>query len=153
MSKVVVSNHKLCDVEQHLAKDLANLCAPGLIVYLDGDVGAGKTTLVRAILKHLGCTQKVQSPSYSIMNVYDLEIPIVHVDLYRFNAFDAPELLMLDEYMDDAVYFIEWPGHAKAQILPEASITIKINAHKDQARTYELSSPEQNLLKMFYKYS
>ena len=82
---------------------------------LSGGLGAGKTTLARAILAALGHAGEVPSPTFTIIETYDsptLRVPVVHADFYRLD--DPSELaeIGLDEYRDGAVLLAEWPDHA-----------------------------------------
>lgn len=87
----------------------------GDVVALEGGLGAGKTTLARAILAALGHEGEVPSPTFTIIETYDappLRLPVVHADFYRLN--DPSELaeIGLDDYRDGAVLLAEWPDHA-----------------------------------------
>lgn len=87
----------------------------GDVVALTGGLGAGKTTLARAILAALGHQGEVPSPTFTIIETYDspgLRLPVVHADFYRLE--DPAELaeIGLDDYRDGAVLLAEWPDHA-----------------------------------------
>ena len=87
----------------------------GDVVALEGGLGAGKTTLARAILAALGHTGEVPSPTFTIIETYDappLRLPVVHADFYRLE--DPSELaeIGLDDYREGAVLLAEWPDHA-----------------------------------------
>lgn len=87
----------------------------GDVVALSGGLGAGKTTLARAIIAALGHEGEVPSPSFAIFEVYDsppLRLPLVHADFYRLARPDEVEELGLDDYRDGAVLIAEWPDHA-----------------------------------------
>lgn len=88
---------------------------PGDVIALSGDLGAGKTTLARAILRALGHRGEVPSPSFAILEPYDppgVRLPVVHADFYRIT--DPAELdeLGLDELREGAVLLAEWPDRA-----------------------------------------
>jgi tRNA threonylcarbamoyladenosine biosynthesis protein TsaE len=88
---------------------------PGDVVALSGGLGAGKTTLARAIIAALGHAGEVPSPTFTIIETYDappLRLPVVHADFYRLE--DPSELaeIGLDDYREGAVLLAEWPGHA-----------------------------------------
>jgi tRNA threonylcarbamoyladenosine biosynthesis protein TsaE len=85
----------------------------GDVVALSGGLGAGKTTLARAIIRALGHTGEVPSPSFAIIEVYDaLEPPLVHADFYRLARPEEAEELGLEDYRAGGVLIAEWPDHA-----------------------------------------
>lgn len=85
----------------------------GDVVALDGDLGAGKTTLARGILKGAGHIGDVPSPTFTIIETYpDLAPPIVHADFYRLNHPSEVEEIGLDDYHADAALIAEWPANA-----------------------------------------
>src|SRR6187551_2593284 len=101
--------------------DLAKLIRAGDVVTLTGDLSAGKTTLVRGLLKALGHKGEVPSPSFAIVQPYEnLKLPVWHVDLYRID--DPSDLveLGLEDIRADGVLIIEWPEHGDAAAWPEA---------------------------------
>jgi len=104
---------------------LAPLLTPGLILWLDGDLGAGKTTLVRALLRALGHTGPVKSPTYTLVEVYAVSsLYLYHFDFYRFN--DPEEFVDagLGEYFrTDAVCLVEWPARALGYV-PAADVEL-----------------------------
>lgn len=84
----------------------------GDVVELTGDLGAGKTTLARAIMRALGHEGEVPSPTFTILETYDgpdLRVPVVHADFYRLETPEEAYELGLDDYRDDAVLLAEWP--------------------------------------------
>jgi len=104
-----------------LATSFVKKLAPGAVILLEGSLGAGKTTFVRAICSELDVNPgEVKSPSYTIINEYGGLWTIYHMDLYRLS--DSSELngLGLSEYIeypeDDAITFIEWPQSAFAYL-------------------------------------
>jgi tRNA threonylcarbamoyladenosine biosynthesis protein TsaE len=108
-----------------LGQALAPLLTPGMVVWLDGDLGTGKTTLVRALLRALGYTGPVKSPTYTLVELYVVSrIYWYHFDFYRFSN---PEEFLdagLDEYFrSDAVCLVEWPGKA-AGFVPPADLAL-----------------------------
>jgi tRNA threonylcarbamoyladenosine biosynthesis protein TsaE len=119
-----------------LGRELAPLLTPGMVVWLNGDLGVGKTTLVRALLRTLGHGGPVKSPTYTLVEVYVVSrIYLYHFDFYRFS--DPKEFLDagLDEYFrNDAVCLVEWPDKA-AGFVPPADLALclrfPVNAAKD----------------------
>lgn len=81
------------------------------IVLLKGDLGSGKTTLIKSILKKLGVNDEIKSPTFSIVNEYDHPSgPIYHFDLYRIEKIDELDVIGFEEYIDNCnICFIEWP--------------------------------------------
>lgn len=93
---------------------MAATLVPGDALVLSGEVGAGKTTFVRAAARALGVRERVTSPTYQFARGYEGEldgrrITVNHLDLYRLEGIEAPDVLEIDDYLgDDAVTFIEW---------------------------------------------
>jgi tRNA threonylcarbamoyladenosine biosynthesis protein TsaE len=84
----------------------------GDVVALSGPLGSGKTTLARAVIAALGHRGEVPSPTFTILETYDLELPLVHADFYRLERPREAEELGLDDYRDGAALLAEWPEKA-----------------------------------------
>lgn len=98
-----------------LGARIAAALRPGDVVALSGGLGAGKTTLARAIIAALGHTGEVPSPSFAIIETYDpptVRLPLVHADFYRLDRPAEVEELGLDDYRHGAALLAEWPEHA-----------------------------------------
>ncbi|WP_285021906.1 tRNA (adenosine(37)-N6)-threonylcarbamoyltransferase complex ATPase subunit type 1 TsaE [Novosphingobium sp. fls2-241-R2A-195] len=96
-------------------RKLADALLPGDVIALTGGLGAGKTTLARAIIAGLGHEGEVPSPSFAIIEPYDppaVRLPLVHADFYRLNHPDEAQEIGLDDYREGAVLIAEWPDHA-----------------------------------------
>lgn len=104
---------------------LAGLLTPGDIVLLRGDLGSGKTTLVRGACRWFGIDEPVTSPTFTIGHLYHGTALIAHLDLYRFEALSHAEWGDLEPYFDGTIAFVEWPdpGHGA---LPPAAISLQL---------------------------
>jgi len=103
-----------------LGARLAAVLRAGDVVALSGELGAGKTTLARAILRALGHRGEVPSPSFTLMQVYpDLPVPVAHADLYRLAHPAEAEALGLDDWLQSGALIIEWPERLAGQLWPE----------------------------------
>lgn len=106
----------------------------GCIIYLVGELGAGKTTLVRGFLRASGYSGTVKSPTYTLVEPYEIaQKKIFHFDLYRLQDPQELEYLGIRDYLQDQVIcLIEWPQRGEAY-LPECDLLISIN-HQDNER-------------------
>lgn len=110
-------------VGQHLAEALR--AEQGGIVYLDGSLGMGKTTLSRAVIQACGWPGRVKSPTYTLLEPYDCDdITLIHFDLYRLADAEELEFLGLRDYLlPNTVWLVEWPERG-AGVLPEADVVV-----------------------------
>ncbi|OUY07132.1 tRNA (adenosine(37)-N6)-threonylcarbamoyltransferase complex ATPase subunit type 1 TsaE [Acinetobacter populi] len=110
------------------------------LVFLIGDLGAGKTTLTRYWLQALGHQGAVKSPTYTLVEPYNIDNrPIYHFDLYRLQDPYELELMGIRDYLeqDNSLLIVEWPSKGEG-ILPPADLTLKIIC-EDDIRQVELS--------------
>jgi tRNA threonylcarbamoyladenosine biosynthesis protein TsaE len=108
-----------------LAQRLAARLKPGMVIYLRGDLGAGKTTLVRSMLNALGYAGRVKSPTYTLVEPYHAAgLDLRHFDLYRLHDKEEWEAAgFRDEFDGHNVFFIEWPERALG-LIPQADVEI-----------------------------
>lgn len=118
-----------------------------VVFALTGDLGAGKTTLVQRLAARLGVTQRVTSPTFTVMSQYEIEHPIaerlIHIDAYRIESeAECGPLRLSDVFADPAVIVcVEWPERI-ASILPERTVTLQFQIEADELRTITISPSE-----------
>ena len=110
-----------------LGARLAQVLDPGLSLYLHGDLGSGKTTLVRGLLRGLGYEGRVKSPTYALVELYTVSrLNLYHFDFYRFRDPKEWRDAGFQEYFNEAsVCLVEWPEKA-AGLLPDADLDIAL---------------------------
>ncbi|MGN6557788.1 MAG: tRNA (adenosine(37)-N6)-threonylcarbamoyltransferase complex ATPase subunit type 1 TsaE [Solirubrobacterales bacterium] len=113
---------------------IAERLQPGDVVLLSGDLGAGKTTLIRGACRALGVEEPVTSPTFTIGQRYEGgRVPVSHLDLYRLGSLDEEDPALLDDYVGpDSVAFVEWPG-AGAGYLGHPALEVRL-AHAGEER-------------------
>ncbi len=110
-----------------LGEQIARALAPGSVVLVRGELGTGKTTLVRGAARALGVTDPVTSPTFTIGNRYRAgELRIAHLDLYRLADLAQEDPELLEDYLADGQFvFIEWPERgAEALVRPDLRVTL-----------------------------
>jgi tRNA threonylcarbamoyladenosine biosynthesis protein TsaE len=107
--------------------ELAAGLAPGDTVLVEGELGAGKTTLVRGAARALGVTGPVTSPTFTIGQRYAAPVPIAHLDLFRLSDLGVEDPGLLSDYLDDGtIGFVEWPGVAVAELPAVARVAARV---------------------------
>ena len=132
MKKYITYNE---DETKQLGSQIAANLGAGAVVALNGDLGCGKTAFVKGVAEYFGCDGEVSSPTYTLVNEYDAEVPIYHFDVYRISDPEEMYEVGFDEYLESGgVCFIEWAGLID-EILPEERPEITIE--KDLSRGFE----------------
>ena len=129
-----------------IGQRIAELAKPGSVFCLTGDLGAGKTTLVRGVAKALQIKSVVQSPTFNIMKIYfDGTKPLIHIDAYRLADVDTD--IGLDEYIgyETGLTVIEWPMYIE-RLIPENSVEINIVNLGENTRRITIDGDDQKLI-------
>jgi tRNA threonylcarbamoyl adenosine modification protein YjeE len=127
------------DATARLGVGIAGGLRAGDAVALWGDLGAGKTTLARAILRALGVTEDVPSPTFTLVQSYDTRPAVAHYDLYRLKNAREMEELGLDDALVEGAVLVEWPERAPEALPPDA-LHIRFGL-SDGTRTARLTGP------------
>lgn len=114
---------------------LSGYLFPGAILTLEGDLGAGKTTFTKGIGKGLGVKKVINSPTFTIVKVYQGHLPFYHFDAYRLEG-QNEELGFEEMFEDEGVCVIEWPRFIQ-DILPLERLDIEIIKNEDNSRTFQ----------------
>ena len=137
MKKII--SHSEAETE-NFAFELAKTLSPGVVLTLEGDLGAGKTVFARGFARGLGVKEAVSSPTYTIAQEYVLEgnKRLYHLDLYRISSAEAGLAFGVDEFFNDpkAYALVEWPGQI-GNVIPDDALKVFIR-HLDES-TREIS--------------
>lgn len=125
MKKILKSNS--AEQTKTFAKELAKELSPGNVICMYGDLGAGKTAFVQGLADALNSSDYVSSPTFTIVNEYNADIPIYHFDVYRIADSEEMFEIGFEEYLyGDGIVVIEW-AELIEDILPKERINITIN--------------------------
>jgi tRNA threonylcarbamoyladenosine biosynthesis protein TsaE len=122
-----------------LGARVAERLSPGEVVVVSGEVGAGKTTLIRGACRALGIEEPVTSPTFTIGRRYrGGRLPISHLDLYRLESLEGEDPALLDDYLGgDGVAFVEWPA-VGVERLGRPALEIRLGHAGGERRTVEI---------------
>ena len=127
--KTTMCETTVCNEEEMVTygRDIAKKISKGDVIYLSGNLGAGKTTLARGIIKGLGIEAVIKSPTYSLIEEYrtNTGIPVYHCDLYRIKFLEQVGQLGLCECGVDSILLLEWPERG-LPLLPKAAHNLVI---------------------------
>jgi tRNA threonylcarbamoyladenosine biosynthesis protein TsaE len=135
---------------EKLGARLASVLQKGLVVFLQGDLGAGKTTFSRGLLRALGVMGVVKSPTYALVESYETDKCMVHhFDLYRIRDLEELEYLGLPDYLNgESVCLIEWPERADGYLqAPDLLCQLDIHGEQRIAKLTAQSDVGQHVLK------
>lgn len=120
------------------AQTIAKHLKPGMLLTLSGDLGAGKTTFTKYLGEAIGVKKTINSPTFTILKVYQGRMPLYHIDAYRMEGIEQD--LGFEEYYDgDGVCIVEWPSFIDAQ-LPQQRLEIRIHRINEDERNIEIDA-------------
>ena len=127
--------------QELVGRRLAAGLSPGLVVHLRGEIGAGKTTLTRGLLRGLGVSAPVKSPTYTLIEPYEAPWgPVYHFDLYRLSDPEELQFFGAEEYFtSEAICILEWAERA-GSALPSPDLTIQTEYRDADSRTIRVRS-------------
>ena len=115
-----------------LGRRLGEVCPPGTLIALEGDLGAGKTRFAKGLAAGLGVAEEVTSPTFVLMNLYEGRLRLAHLDLYRLEAPDLASLGFFD-VLPDSVAVVEWAEKAEGS-MPSDRLTVKFEVTGETSR-------------------
>jgi tRNA threonylcarbamoyladenosine biosynthesis protein TsaE len=123
-----------------LGAQLAERLEPGDVIVVSGEVGAGKTTLIRGACRALGIAGPVTSPTFTIGHRYGGgRLPVSHLDLYRLEGLGDEDPALLDDYLTPgAIAFVEWPAVAEPQLAGRRTVAVRLSHAGGDRREIEL---------------
>lgn len=136
MPKMISKDFYLSDetATMQWGQTLSAYCRPGMVIYLLGNLGAGKTTLARGLLRGLGISERIKSPSYTLLESYELErFTVFHFDFYRISSAESLRDIGIEQYFTGTdVCIIEWPEHGLG-VIPAADLTVTLTWSAEQS--------------------
>ena len=142
--KIEMESHNLAETDA-LARAFSKIVKPSMIILLNGDLGSGKTTFVKSLVKYLGSDDVVTSPTFTLLNTYNGKFPIYHFDMYRLSSMEEALAVGFEEYFDkdrlDGVCLVEWAENVEGLI---TQVDFVINIEKINERTRKIIVIEGN---------
>ena len=127
---------------RNLADALAPLLRPGDVVTLEGSIGIGKTTFIRALLEALGCIEEVPSPTFNLLHTYELgSVTFWHFDLFRIERLTDVYELGIEDALENGICLIEWPK-IMAKLLPTERLELEFFYQGEYSRRVSLRGEE-----------
>lgn len=124
---------------QRLAAYIGSQSWPGLVIALDGDLGAGKTTFSKALAAAIGVKEVVSSPTFTIIKEYEGDLPFYHMDVYRLSLEEADELGLDDYFYGHGVTVVEWASLIE-ELMPEQFLAIRLEYIDEQQRMVHMEA-------------
>lgn len=126
---------------RELAKAFSKVLKAPMVILLNGDLGAGKTTFVKEVVAALGCDDLVTSPTFTLLNTYDAVFPVYHFDMYRLASAEEAMNVGFEEYFDknrlDGVCFVEWSENVEG-LINDVDYEISIEKLGDTKRRFTI---------------
>lgn len=130
---------------REVAKAFAKSLRAPMVVLLNGDLGSGKTTFVKEVVKALGCDDLVTSPTFTLLNTYNAKFPIYHFDMYRLSSAEEAKSVGFEEYFDkhtlDGVCFVEWSENVEG-LIGDVDFVIDIQKIGEDERVFIIEGVE-----------
>ena len=126
---------------RELAKAFSKVLKAPMVILLNGDLGAGKTTFVKEVVNALGSNDLVTSPTFTLLNTYDAAFPVYHFDMYRLASAEEAMNVGFEEYFDkgrlDGVCFVEWAENVEG-LINDVDYEINIEKLGDTKRRFTI---------------
>ena len=128
------------EMTKHIGEKLGRLLKPNDVIALNGDLGAGKTLLTKAIAASMGIEEHITSPTFTIVQEYEGKLPLYHFDVYRIADEEEMYYIGFDEYLSrDGVCIIEWANLIKG-ILPKERLEIELSYASGSGRNMKITA-------------
>ena len=132
---------KSLDETRQVATAFAKSLKSPMVVLLNGDLGSGKTTFVKEVVKALGCDDLVTSPTFTLLNTYNAKFPIYHFDMYRLSSAEEASSVGFEEYFDkrtlDGVCFVEWSENVEG-LIGDVDFVVEIQKKGESERVFTI---------------